>query len=251
MITLWYLSIHPSSIIFLSSIYLSIYLSICNLSQTTDVVILLVCVKYKNVAYLFVPWIFFCYLSVIGFCWSLLWSEDNSVWSLFLKNCWDLFCSLGCNLFWQIFYGHWKKLYSALARSNVVYKCQLDSVRGIFWILLCLDDFLSSSINCWKGSVEVFNLHTYICMYVCVYTHVLLFCFRPHLQHMEVSGPGVKSELQLWSLPQPPQQQIWAASVIYAAACGNARSLTHWARPRIEPASSKRQCWATMRTTPV
>ena len=28
---------------------------------------------------------------------------------------------------------------------------------------------------------------------------------------------------------------IWATSATYATACGNARSLTYWARPRIEP----------------
>ena len=37
--------------------------------------------------------------------------------------------------------------------------------------------------------------------------------------------------------------QLWipAASVTYGAACSNTRSLTHWARPGIEPASSWRQ----------
>ena len=37
--------------------------------------------------------------------------------------------------------------------------------------------------------------------------------------------------------------QIWAASVTYATACGNTRSLTHWARPGMEPTSSQRQHW--------
>ena len=43
--------------------------------------------------------------------------------------------------------------------------------------------------------------------------------------------------------PQPWQHRIWAASVTYAAACGNARSLIPWVRPGIEPTSSWRQCW--------
>ena len=49
-----------------------------------------------------------------------------------------------------------------------------------------------------------------------------------HLWHMEVPWLGVKSEMQLY--------QIHTASVTYTATCSN--SLTHWARPGIEPASS-------------
>ena len=42
-----------------------------------------------------------------------------------------------------------------------------------------------------------------------------------------------------WPTPQPQQHQIWATSVIYATAWGNAESLTHWMRPGIEPSSSR------------
>ena len=49
---------------------------------------------------------------------------------------------------------------------------------------------------------------------------------------MEVPRPGVESKLQ----PEP--HQIQAESVTYTIAHGNARSLTHWARPGIEPAFS-------------
>ena len=38
--------------------------------------------------------------------------------------------------------------------------------------------------------------------------------------------------------PQPQQRQIWASSVTYTTAHGNARSLTHWARPGTEPTTS-------------
>ena len=54
--------------------------------------------------------------------------------------------------------------------------------------------------------------------------------------------PKVKSELQLQPTPWPWQHQIQATSANYAAACGNITSLTHWARPGIEPSSSRRQC---------
>ena len=39
--------------------------------------------------------------------------------------------------------------------------------------------------------------------------------------------------------PQPQQHQIWAASVTYTTAHGNVRSLIHWARPGIEPTTSR------------
>ena len=38
---------------------------------------------------------------------------------------------------------------------------------------------------------------------------------------------------------QPQQCQIWASSATYTSAHGNARSLTHWARPGIEPVPSR------------
>ena len=67
-----------------------------------------------------------------------------------------------------------------------------------------------------------------------------IFCFLgPHLRRMEIPRLGVKLELQLRPMPQPRQRQIQATSAIYTAACGNAGSLTHWARPGIEPASSR------------
>ena len=49
------------------------------------------------------------------------------------------------------------------------------------------------------------------------------FFLGPHPQLMEVPRLGVKSELQL---------------LAYTTAHSNARSLTHWARPGIKPASS-------------
>ena len=53
------------------------------------------------------------------------------------------------------------------------------------------------------------------------------------------------------AVPQPQQCQIWAMT--YTAACGNARSLTHWARPGMEPKSSWKlvgflTCWVTTGT---
>ena len=70
---------------------------------------------------------------------------------------------------------------------------------------------------------------TYMCM--------CLFCFLgPHLQHTEVPRLGVKLELQLLAYATA----TWDPSHIYDLhhSHSNARSLTHWARPWIEPSSS-------------
>ena len=67
--------------------------------------------------------------------------------------------------------------------------------------------------------------------------------------------PGLQSNrsYSCRRMPEPPQRQIPAASATYTTAHGNAGSLTHWARPGIEPASSRFlvgfiNCWATTRT---
>ena len=54
---------------------------------------------------------------------------------------------------------------------------------------------------------------------------------------------GSQARGPIWSCscqptPQPQQRQIRATSATYTTAQGNARSLTHWARPGIEPAPS-------------
>ena len=54
--------------------------------------------------------------------------------------------------------------------------------------------------------------------------YIFFSCFLgPHMWHMNISRLGVELELQLPA---------------YTTAHGNTRSLTHWARPGIEPASS-------------
>ena len=55
----------------------------------------------------------------------------------------------------------------------------------------------------------------------------LFFILGLHLWHIDVPRLGVKSELQMRPMPQSRQPRIQAASAVYAAACGNARSLTH------------------------
>ena len=70
----------------------------------------------------------------------------------------------------------------------------------------------------------------------------LSFLLRPHPKHMEVPRLGIESDCSCWPTPQPQQRQIRATSATHTTAHGdahsNARSLTHWAGPGIETASS-------------
>ena len=61
-----------------------------------------------------------------------------------------------------------------------------------------------------------------------VFLFIYLSFLGPHPWHMEVPKLGSKSESYSCQLiPQPQQRQIWASSVTYTAANGNAGSLTH------------------------
>ena len=59
-----------------------------------------------------------------------------------------------------------------------------------------------------------------------------------HQRHMEVPRLGVKMSYSCQPTPQPQPHQIPATSATYTAAHGNARSLTHWVRPGMEPETS-------------
>ena len=64
----------------------------------------------------------------------------------------------------------------------------------------------------------------------------LFFFLVPQLRHMEVPRLGVKLELQLPAYTTATATQDLRP--IYTTAQGNTRSLTHWARPGIKPATS-------------
>ena len=87
---------------------------------------------------------------------------------------------------------------------------KLDTVTRLANLQLSLDSF-----------VRCFNLQRLFLFFT---LFIYLFCILgPYLQHMEVPRPGVEVELQL---------------LAHATTHGNARSLTRWARPGIELASS-------------
>ena len=70
-----------------------------------------------------------------------------------------------------------------------------------------------------------------------LFSFSFFFFLGPHLWHTDAPSLGVESEME--SEMQPRQRWIQATSATEAAACGNARSLTHWAGPGTEPASSR------------
>ena len=83
----------------------------------------------------------------------------------------------------------------------------------------------------------------------------LFFIFlEPHPRHMKVPRLGVTSEL--WLPAYTTAMQVWP--VTYTKTYWNTRSLIHWARPGIKPASQTcilmdasqfRFCWAMMGTS--
>ena len=59
-----------------------------------------------------------------------------------------------------------------------------------------------------------------------------------YLWHVEIPRlEGCSCSCQ--PMPQPQPRQIQASTTTYTTAHGNARSLTHWARPGIEPSTSQ------------
>ena len=87
--------------------------------------------------------------------------------------------------------------------------------------------------------VPQWELHAFL-IFIFIYLYIYLFtCFLGlHLWHMEVPRLGVNWSYSCQPTPQPQQRRIRAASVTYTTAQGNTRSLTHSARPGMEPTTS-------------
>ena len=79
------------------------------------------------------------------------------------------------------------------------------------------------------------------CLFALVWFGFFVFCFLVflglHPWHMEVPRLGSNQSCSCGPTPQLQQCQIWASSATYTTAHDNAWSLTHWARPGIEPMS--------------
>ena len=88
---------------------------------------------------------------------------------------------------------------------------------------------------CSDGSCKPPILEYVLYMYVCMY--VFLNCCMRGIWNFLGQGLNWGCTCTLW---QPWKHWILAASATCVTACSNAGSLTHWAKPGIEPASLQR-----------
>ena len=72
--------------------------------------------------------------------------------------------------------------------------------------------------------------------FIFIYLFVLLFSVAPVAYKSSQHRGQIGARATSW--PQPQQHQIQATSATYITAHGNTGTLTHWAGPEIEPASS-------------
>ena len=74
------------------------------------------------------------------------------------------------------------------------------------------------------------------CLFI-FYSYFLLFRAAP-VAYGSSQAKGLIGAVAAWYMPQPQPHEIWASSATYTTAHSNARSLTHGARPGIEPETS-------------
>ena len=111
-----------------------------------------------------------------------------------------------------------------------------------FWIYII--QLLISALYFYKiRCVQKYLRESLILYFTTSFTKkTFFFFFAAILWLMEVPRMGLTWSCSCSPTPQPQQHCIWATAETYAAACGNARSLAHWARLGIKPASSWRLC---------
>ena len=90
-----------------------------------------------------------------------------------------------------------------------------------------------SNMGSFHKETEWQHYHLYLCISIsffflhhCQFIHLFFFLW-PHLHHMKVPGPRVKSELQLRPMSHPQQCRIQAIAVTYTTACSNTGSVTY------------------------
>ena len=100
---------------------------------------------------------------------------------------------------------------------------------------------LSLSVEFYNCGFFSYKPYTYLvkCMSrKLIFTFIFICFLGLQVQHMEISGLRSNLSCSCRPPPQPQQRQIRAASATFTTAHGNARSLTHWTRTGMEPASS-------------
>ena len=107
-------------------------------------------------------------------------------------------------------------------------------------LTLCLDLFFCQSLP-----TPALENQLFLFLFLrCAGNHTLIFILfyfvfflGPYYWHMEIPRLGLNQNCSRWPTPQLQQWWIWAWFSTFTTAHSNARSLTHWERPEIEPAS--------------
>ena len=95
----------------------------------------------------------------------------------------------------------------------------------------------------WQPQVSSLYLWIYFSFvdrFICA---LVFFFLGPHLQHMEVPKPGVKSELPLQAYAIAKSITDLSRICDLCHSLWQTRSLTHWPRPGIKPTSSWTLFW--------
>ena len=151
------------------------------------------------------------------------WDDGNDNYSFHVLLFWLLDRSLISQSPLESDWEHW--CHAFLFLGSLL--CKENRCRSGF---LCLSLSIVVSSNQWCGRIErkPCQHNDFSCLVLwgrkrLGYSFYLFIYLGLHLQHMEVSRLGVKSELQL---------------PVYPTGHSNARSLTYWGRSGIEPTSS-------------
>ena len=131
-------------------------------------------------------------------------------------------------------------------------KVSAKTEKFVFWIVFVR--LIYRSHQRWPAYINTCMLAHRVCIHACVCFIFFFFLFSfwgCTLILWKFPGSGSHQSCSCWPAPQPQQHQIQAESAACSTAHGNARSLTRWVRPGIEPTSTSGQVhyhWATMGT---
>ena len=117
----------------------------------------------------------------------------------------------------------------------------INNILKIIVVITIVVHFIFESVL-----ITLYNLHKTLweslsqifCLF-CVF--VFVFCLFRATPRGTWWFPGWVSNQShsYWPTPQPQQRQIRGASMTYTTIQGSTRSLTHWARPGMEPTTSR------------